>query len=228
MRDYNGFSGRQRQRAQNWLNREWDAGRLARPSKCVACGQTTGVIDARAEDYSDPFRAGVTDRFHFCRICHSMMRLRSTNPKAWSDYRAKIEAGGRAKVFKENQRYPGSTSKFVTTTCSIGEPAPMAGTPGDRDVSGRGREAPGVRGARARRRVKRHRRRPNLMEDGFSALRSFNERAHSHLGMTMFVLPSGFTAFAIRLHRGQKPAAASRPIGGSRSSIRSRNPGCRT
>ena len=114
MRDYNGFSGRQRQRAQNWLNREWDWGRFARPSKCIACGQTARVIDAHAEDYSDPFRAGVTDGFHLCRICHSMVHLRSTNPKAWRDYRSKVEAGGRAKILKENQRYPGGTSKFTT------------------------------------------------------------------------------------------------------------------
>jgi hypothetical protein len=35
IRDYNGFSGSQRQRAQKWLNREWGAGRLAQPSKCL-------------------------------------------------------------------------------------------------------------------------------------------------------------------------------------------------
>lgn len=114
MRDYNGFSGSQRQRAQNWLNREWDAGRLARPSKCRACGQAEGIIDAHAEDYSDPFRAGVTDGFHLCRICHTVVHHRSTNPKYWSEYRAKVEAGGRATILKVNQRYPGGTSKFLT------------------------------------------------------------------------------------------------------------------
>ena len=28
MKDYNGFSGKQRERAQRWLNKEWNARRL--------------------------------------------------------------------------------------------------------------------------------------------------------------------------------------------------------
>ena len=53
MKDNNGFSGKQRERAQRWLNKEWNARRLARPTECVACGQTDGIIQAHAEDYSD-------------------------------------------------------------------------------------------------------------------------------------------------------------------------------
>jgi hypothetical protein len=92
VKDYNGFSGRQRERAQRWLNKEWNTGRLARPSECVACGQTEGIIQAHAEDYSDPFRAGVTDGFHLCKRCHAMVHARFKNQKAWREYRAKIEA----------------------------------------------------------------------------------------------------------------------------------------
>jgi hypothetical protein len=77
LKDYNGFSGKQRERAQRWLNKGWTAGRLARPSECVACGQTEGVIQAHAEDYLEPFRAGVTDGFHLCIICHAMVHARS-------------------------------------------------------------------------------------------------------------------------------------------------------
>ncbi len=98
MEAYNGFSGRQRQRAQDWLNREWKSGRLEEPTRCVACGQTEGGIQAHAEDYSEPFRAGVTDEFHLCKACHHMVHFRSRNPKAWSEYRAKIEAGARKKI----------------------------------------------------------------------------------------------------------------------------------
>jgi len=112
VKDHNGFSGKQRDRAQRWLNREWSAGRLARPSECVACGQTEGVIQAHAEDYSDPFRAGVTDGFHLCIVCHAAVHNRSKNPKAWRDYRATIEAGGRAKVIRANQNFLGAT-RFV-------------------------------------------------------------------------------------------------------------------
>ena len=91
MKDYNGFSGKQRDRAQRWLNKEWSTDRLARPSECMACGQTEGIIDAHAEDYSEPFRASVTDEYHLCKRCHYMVHARSRNPKAWREYRAKIE-----------------------------------------------------------------------------------------------------------------------------------------
>jgi hypothetical protein len=92
VKDYNGFSSHQRQRAQNWLNKEWDAGRLPRPSNCVACGQTEGKIEAHAEDYGEPFRPGVTDAFHLCQKCHRKVHARPRNEGAWREYRAKIEA----------------------------------------------------------------------------------------------------------------------------------------
>jgi len=113
LKDYNGFSGKQRERAQRWLNKAWTAGQLARPIECVACGQTEGVIQAHAEDYSEPFRAGVTDGFHLCIICHAMVHARSKSPKAWRDYRAMVEAGGRAKVMKSNQNFLGAMAQFV-------------------------------------------------------------------------------------------------------------------
>ena len=81
VKDYNGFSGAQRERAQRWLNKEWSAGRLARPPECVACGQTEGIIQAHAEDYSDPFRAGVTDEFHLCMTCHAMVHSQVQEPE---------------------------------------------------------------------------------------------------------------------------------------------------
>jgi hypothetical protein len=45
---------------------------LARPVKCCACGQEHGVIDAHAEDYSDPFAPGKTDQFPLCYRCHML------------------------------------------------------------------------------------------------------------------------------------------------------------
>ena len=81
--------------------------------ECVACGQTAGVIQAHAEDYSEPFRAGVTDGFHLCIICHAMVHGRAKSPKAWRDYRAMVEAGGRAKVMRSNQNFLGAMAQFV-------------------------------------------------------------------------------------------------------------------
>src|SRR6185437_7567205 len=99
MKDYNGFSGKQRNRAQAWLNKQWNTGRLPRPSICVACGQNEGTIEAHAEDYSEPFRAGVTDQFHLCSTCHRQVHARCRNPEAWREYRENVEAGGRKKIY---------------------------------------------------------------------------------------------------------------------------------
>jgi hypothetical protein len=94
MKSYNGFPPEQRERAQRWLREEWTSGRLARPAKCCACGQDKGVIDAHAEDYSLPFRAGKTDEFHLCFTCHMMVHCRFRNPEAWARYCAVIAGGG--------------------------------------------------------------------------------------------------------------------------------------
>lgn len=90
---YNGFSGEQRDKAQRWLNEQWASGRLARPCKCVACGQTAGVIDAHAEDYSEPFAAGKTDEFHLCYLCHLVLHCRRQNRAMWLRYRKDIASG---------------------------------------------------------------------------------------------------------------------------------------
>lgn len=113
MRDYNGFSSNLRTRAQRWLDREWRAGRLERPTQCAACGQTEGVVQAHAEDYSEPFRRGVTDGFHLCLICHAMVHARHLNEYAWREYRRVVEAGGRAKVTGKNQTFIGAMAQFT-------------------------------------------------------------------------------------------------------------------
>lgn len=98
MKDYNGFSSAQRNRAQRWLNTQWDKGTLRRPIVCVACGQDEGVIDAHAEDYSEPFRAGVTDGYHLCFPCHMMVHCRHRNEERWLEYRRIVEDGHRTTV----------------------------------------------------------------------------------------------------------------------------------
>ena len=93
MNSYNGFSPAQRTRAQAWLNREWESGRLARPHVCCACGQSNGIIDAHAEDYSEPFQSGKTDEYHLCFICHMMVHCRFRNHTAWARYRSAVARG---------------------------------------------------------------------------------------------------------------------------------------
>jgi hypothetical protein len=100
MRAYNGYSEKDRRRAQVWLNRQWHSGVLARPAQCLACGQDKGIIDAHAEDYSEPFDAGKTDQFHLCFTCHMMVHCRFKCPDDWRYYKAVIQSGGRyAAVF---------------------------------------------------------------------------------------------------------------------------------
>jgi hypothetical protein len=120
MNSYNGFSPDQRNRAQAWLNKGWRDGALARPKICVACGQDEGVMDAHAEDYSEPFRPGVTDGFHLCFVCHMMVHCRHRNEKAWQTYRHFVEIGGRsAKAFKTRD-FPGFANLFLNKPISPG------------------------------------------------------------------------------------------------------------
>jgi hypothetical protein len=98
MKSYNGFPPGARERAQRWLRAEWISGRLARPSVCCACGQDKGIIDAHAEDYSEPFRPGVTDEFHLCFTCHMMVHFRFRNRAAWSRYSEAIANGAQTRL----------------------------------------------------------------------------------------------------------------------------------
>ena len=99
MKDYNGFASSQRNKAQRWLNAQWARGSLPRPVRCVACGQDQGVIDAHAEDYSEPFAPCKTDGFHLCFVCHMMVHCRHRNEARWQEYRQHVETGSRPKAF---------------------------------------------------------------------------------------------------------------------------------
>jgi hypothetical protein len=93
MNSYNGFSPEQRNKAQRWLNKQWAAGTLKRPDHCVACGQTEGIFDAHAEDYGEPFQAGVTDGYHLCFRCHMTVHCRFRAKNEWNEYRRVIREG---------------------------------------------------------------------------------------------------------------------------------------
>ena len=93
MNAYNGFSGAQRTRALDWLNREYGAGRRQRPTLCDLCGQDEGLIQAHSEDYSGPPFGDNIGYFALCYICHMMIHCRFRNPRAWSDYRRLLSEG---------------------------------------------------------------------------------------------------------------------------------------
>lgn len=99
MKPYNGFTPEDRNAAQAWLNIQWKAGTLPRPTKCCACGQEHGIIDAHAEDYSLPFEAGKTDQYHLCFRCHMMVHCRYKNRREWLMYKLAVSRGFRFPPF---------------------------------------------------------------------------------------------------------------------------------
>jgi hypothetical protein len=95
MSPYNGFTEAQRNEAQKWLNNQWDSGAMERPHTCCACGQTEGVMDAHAEDYSKPYEQGKTDQYHLCFTCHMMVHCRKREPIKWKAYKEAVLDGVR-------------------------------------------------------------------------------------------------------------------------------------
>ena len=111
MKHYNGFTGQQRAKAQEWLNGQWRAGTLKRPSRCCACGQEKGVLHAHAEDYSEPFRAGKTDQYHLCYACHMMVHCRfGRGAEAFARYADLLARGRRVLAFMTADWYGFKTS----------------------------------------------------------------------------------------------------------------------
>lgn len=88
---YNGFTPQQRQKAFNWLKRQYANGNRARPTQCGACGQDVGVCH-HSEDYSYPYGDNVGE-FELCFACHMWIHNRKNRPDNWDIYKARIAAG---------------------------------------------------------------------------------------------------------------------------------------
>lgn len=101
MNSYNGFTPKQRNNAQAWLNKQWLSGAIKHPSVCMCCTQSKGIIDTHAEDYSEPFAIGKTDAYHLCFRCHMAVHTRFRNPTAFKKY---VEAVAFGNVFKPFNR----------------------------------------------------------------------------------------------------------------------------
>lgn len=89
---YNGFSADERSRGGRWYRTELAAGRRSRPTKCDACGQTAGIIDAHSEDYSAPYGEHI-GAFGLCYRCHMMIHCRFRNPEIWKHYVREVSQG---------------------------------------------------------------------------------------------------------------------------------------
>lgn len=98
MKSYNGFIAAQRQAAQNWINKQVEAGLLSWPTECCACRQTEAPIDFHAEDYSKPFGPHIT-QYPLCFRCHMALHFRFSSPEAWAFYAQHVIDGWRFEPF---------------------------------------------------------------------------------------------------------------------------------
>ncbi|MFD1145958.1 hypothetical protein [Saccharothrix hoggarensis] len=105
---YNGFSGRQREQVQRWLNEQWDSGELPRPSVCVACGQIEGIIDGHLENYDEP-----TSYVDLCVTCHLLLHMRFRRAAAWLRYRERVAAGWQAPPMHRRGQAIGELAKGI-------------------------------------------------------------------------------------------------------------------
>ncbi len=119
MKAYNGFSAAQRNKAQAWLNQQWASGKLDKPTQCCACRQTKGIIDAHAEDYSEPFAQGKTDQYHLCFRCHMMVHCRYANPQAFTRYRQEVYAGTQYAPFYKRDFFTFKEQQLVGWTAPV-------------------------------------------------------------------------------------------------------------
>jgi len=92
LKPYNGFDHGQRMKGYRWLQREYAAGRRARPTVCDACGQIEGPIEAHSESYAAPFGEHI-GRFGLCYRCHMAIHTRFNNREAWEAYKHHVALG---------------------------------------------------------------------------------------------------------------------------------------
>jgi hypothetical protein len=91
---YNGFSAEERGASSRW-ERELLRSGWKRPTKCIACGQNRGVVDAHLEDYSQPFE--ISRQIPLCYRCHIFaVHLRHRYPVQTAVYRSWVRRGFRA------------------------------------------------------------------------------------------------------------------------------------
>ena len=92
---YNGFLWAERQKAYNWLKREWAAGRRVKVGpRCDVCGQTGGYLAAHSEDYSAPYGPHI-GQWSLCYWCHMLIHCRFRSGEVFAGYVAMLESGER-------------------------------------------------------------------------------------------------------------------------------------
>ncbi len=123
MNFYNGFSPNQRVKALNWSKAERAAGkRKLKADKCMACGQTHGLIQFHSEDYSEPFGPHI-GAYEFCYRCHIVLHCRHRNLNGWERYKMLLRFGfSWVPMFTPNFQRIQSTLNGTEKPVSQGEP----------------------------------------------------------------------------------------------------------
>ena len=72
MKEYNGFSGKERDKVAVIIRKAIQSGELPAPNKCCMCGQEKGMLHYHLEDYSKPLE----DLQPICVGCHMRLHIR--------------------------------------------------------------------------------------------------------------------------------------------------------
>ena len=98
MKAYNGFSPKLRLESLAWIKEQYALGKLNKPAQCCACGQTAGIIDWHAEDYSKPFGDHLL-KFPLCYVCHMIIHCTLNDPERFKMYHEAIMSGYRFNAY---------------------------------------------------------------------------------------------------------------------------------
>ena len=108
--DYNGFTGRQRDRKLRALHRPHAEGTYPGTGRpCDLCGDPDAVTAPHSEDYSEPFKWEPPHTFALCNRCHLHIHKRFNRPESWAEFVEHVKRGGYAREFpdvmKERKAY---------------------------------------------------------------------------------------------------------------------------
>lgn len=91
MKDYNGFSGAERNKADYIQKKAIAKGELVVEQKCCMCGQTEGLIMRHMENYSNPLDLNAI--IPMCVECHLKLHSRFSKPVMWIKHCLAVRAG---------------------------------------------------------------------------------------------------------------------------------------
>jgi len=101
MKDYNGFTGRQRQKVFEIIKHLKTTGRIIKEHKvCEICGTTEGFIGGHSENYFDWYNT-----HSLCSSCHINLHLRFKAWDSWIGYLIKIRNGFKPKAYNSIFNY---------------------------------------------------------------------------------------------------------------------------